>query len=287
MRLFEENTIVTNGTIDLIDLGRVVYVVSLDGPSAVWRVNVNESVPEHTTFSAASSAPGWICAKAAPARTDCVLTLPILGAGDSISLTFAVTVDLPVPLTVTSIENAASVAHPDDHNPDNDRASVTTTLSLLPTGPDVAISKEVVESPIAGNTVKYLITVMNLGKRAATVTVYERPSYPPADFVGEYGWNCDDETECIQQVIVQPGETVILDFFVDIPADAVDPLVNEASAPLPSDENPTNNSVYTTNDVISIQDIPTISPLGVVLPALFLMTSAFAFLRRRTALVVQ
>ncbi len=30
--LFPENTIVTNGTIDLIDLGRVVYVVSLDGP---------------------------------------------------------------------------------------------------------------------------------------------------------------------------------------------------------------------------------------------------------------
>ncbi|UCD56564.1 MAG: radical SAM protein [Candidatus Hydrogenedentota bacterium] len=30
--LFAENTIVTNGTIELIDLGRCVYVVSLDGP---------------------------------------------------------------------------------------------------------------------------------------------------------------------------------------------------------------------------------------------------------------
>lgn len=35
VKLFSENTIVTNGTIDLIDLGKVVYVVSLDGPEKV------------------------------------------------------------------------------------------------------------------------------------------------------------------------------------------------------------------------------------------------------------
>lgn len=35
VKLFNENTIVTNGTIDLIDLGKVVYVVSLDGPEAI------------------------------------------------------------------------------------------------------------------------------------------------------------------------------------------------------------------------------------------------------------
>lgn len=32
VKLFAKNTIVTNGTIDLIDLGRCIYVVSLDGP---------------------------------------------------------------------------------------------------------------------------------------------------------------------------------------------------------------------------------------------------------------
>lgn len=35
VELFEENTVVTNGTIDLIDLGKIVYVVSLDGPEEV------------------------------------------------------------------------------------------------------------------------------------------------------------------------------------------------------------------------------------------------------------
>ncbi|NQU07778.1 MAG: radical SAM protein [Candidatus Abyssubacteria bacterium] len=35
VKLFEENTIVTNGTIDLMDLGKVIYVVSLDGPEPV------------------------------------------------------------------------------------------------------------------------------------------------------------------------------------------------------------------------------------------------------------
>jgi MoaA/NifB/PqqE/SkfB family radical SAM enzyme len=35
VKLFAENTIVTNGTIELIDLGRCVYVVSLDGPETL------------------------------------------------------------------------------------------------------------------------------------------------------------------------------------------------------------------------------------------------------------
>ncbi|RJP67323.1 MAG: radical SAM protein [Candidatus Abyssobacteria bacterium SURF_17] len=35
VKLFPENTIVTNGTIDLIDLGPCVYVVSLDGPEEI------------------------------------------------------------------------------------------------------------------------------------------------------------------------------------------------------------------------------------------------------------
>lgn len=35
VKLFNRNTIVTNGSIDLIDLGKVIYVVSLDGPEAI------------------------------------------------------------------------------------------------------------------------------------------------------------------------------------------------------------------------------------------------------------
>jgi MoaA/NifB/PqqE/SkfB family radical SAM enzyme len=35
IKLFQENTIVTNGTIDLVDFGPCVYVVSLDGPESV------------------------------------------------------------------------------------------------------------------------------------------------------------------------------------------------------------------------------------------------------------
>lgn len=35
LKLFQENTIVTNGTISLVDFGPCVYVVSLDGPEAV------------------------------------------------------------------------------------------------------------------------------------------------------------------------------------------------------------------------------------------------------------
>jgi MoaA/NifB/PqqE/SkfB family radical SAM enzyme len=35
VKLFNRNTIVTNGTIDLIDLGNVIYVVSLDGPEEI------------------------------------------------------------------------------------------------------------------------------------------------------------------------------------------------------------------------------------------------------------
>ena len=267
------------------DLISYRLIVTNLGDATAAGVNVREAVPGHTTFTAAHPDAGWSCPDSAPAGTACVLTISSLDPGDSLTLTFGVTVDRPVPLSVRSIDNAASVAHPDDENPANDSAFLSTTLSHLPTGPDVAISKQLGDSPIAGTTVRYLITVMNLGKTAATVTVFERPSYPPAPFVGEYGWTCDDELECSQQVSVEPGESVILDFFVDIPEGAVDPLVNEASAPLPGDENPGNNAAFTNDDVISIHDIPTISPLGVILLAGSLLAAAFALVRRRTATV--
>ncbi len=45
VKLFEENTVVTNGTIDLIDLGKIVYVVSLDGPE-----QINDSVRGKSCF---------------------------------------------------------------------------------------------------------------------------------------------------------------------------------------------------------------------------------------------
>lgn len=45
VKLFEENTVVTNATIDLIDLGKIIYVVSLDGPE-----EINDSVRGKGSF---------------------------------------------------------------------------------------------------------------------------------------------------------------------------------------------------------------------------------------------
>lgn len=47
VKLFKENTIVTNGTIELVNFGPCVYVVSLDGPEAI-----NDRVEAKAVFGA-------------------------------------------------------------------------------------------------------------------------------------------------------------------------------------------------------------------------------------------
>ena len=94
--LFKENTIVTNGTLDLVDLGRCVYVVSLDGPE-----EVNDRIRGRGSFERVLHTLGRLPADFVPTvQVQCVVTrenqdrleelIPVLGNSrvDGLAYTF-------------------------------------------------------------------------------------------------------------------------------------------------------------------------------------------------------
>jgi hypothetical protein len=98
-------------------------------------VQISETVPADSTFNAGVSTPGWSCADGSIAGTACTLTVGALGGGEADTASFAVTLDNPVPDTVTEIANAASIADDGlngaDSNP-ADNSDIDTTPVLTP-----------------------------------------------------------------------------------------------------------------------------------------------------------
>lgn len=96
-------------------------------------VVLSDTVPAHTTFSAAASNPGWACVPSSAAGSTCSLSIGALaGGGGSQSATFVVSVDNPLPGSVTEISNTATIgddgANGTDPTPGNNAATATTTV---------------------------------------------------------------------------------------------------------------------------------------------------------------
>jgi len=80
------------------------------GPTDATGVIITETVPANTTFNALASDPTvWSCPDRSPAGTTCPFTVGRLAAGDTDTVTFAVTVDDPLPQGVTEIFNTAVI----------------------------------------------------------------------------------------------------------------------------------------------------------------------------------
>jgi uncharacterized repeat protein (TIGR01451 family) len=115
----------------------VVYALSYAnvGNQGATVVQISETVPADSTFNAGVSTPGWSCADGSIAGTACTLTVGALGGGEADTASFAVTLDNPVPDTVTEIANAASIADDGlngaDSNP-ADNSDIDTTPVLTP-----------------------------------------------------------------------------------------------------------------------------------------------------------
>lgn len=79
-------------------------------------VTVSMRLPRHTTFDAAASSSGWTCD-----RRQCSLDVGSLAAGESVTVTFAVTVDPDLSLRVRNIHAFAKIRHdgPDNHRFNN------------------------------------------------------------------------------------------------------------------------------------------------------------------------
>ncbi|OJX45853.1 MAG: hypothetical protein BGO78_11145 [Chloroflexi bacterium 44-23] len=138
------------------------------GASDATNVIITETVPDFTTFNGSA---GWVCNPVAgTAGAVCTYSVGTLIAGNSSTVTFAVTIDNPIAAGVTEIFNATSVAHDgEDSDPSNNEDDLTVGLTATP---DMTITKDdgyIQVSP--GTSLTYNIVVSNVGDQAATGVV--------------------------------------------------------------------------------------------------------------------
>jgi uncharacterized repeat protein (TIGR01451 family)/fimbrial isopeptide formation D2 family protein len=169
------------------------------GNYAATGVTISETVPEHSSFSAAGSSAGWSCADGAPAGTACTYTVGDLARAASGSLTFAVTVDAALPAGVDELSNSASIADDGAYGPDATPADNSAVeLTPLQAAPDLQLEKGLADrrsSVDPGALAVYSLRYRNVGVQAATgvtisETVPQHTSFSAAD--SSAGWSCAD-----------------------------------------------------------------------------------------------
>lgn len=162
-------------------LAYTLTLTNSGGPAA--GVSLTETVPDHTTFVAASSSAGWSCADGSPTGTPCSLALGTVAGGATVVRTFAVLVANPLPANPSPITNTACAI------------SVCATVTTPPGGaPALAIAKSTTTTTAEpGALVTYLLQVSNTGNRGASgVVVTETvPGYSTfAAAASSPGWSC-------------------------------------------------------------------------------------------------
>ncbi|NWF78992.1 MAG: DUF11 domain-containing protein, partial [Chloroflexi bacterium] len=204
-------------------------------------VVITETVPANTSFNAAASTAGWICADGAPAGTTCAFTAGTVAAGASGSATFAVQVSAAVPAGATQVANTASISDDGSNGADLDASDNTASDSTpLDAAPDLVLTKDDGGATVApGAVIVYTLNYRNVGNQTATgvilsETVPDNTSFSAAGSTP--GWNCPDGAlagvECSLNVPdLPPGASASVTFAVrvaDTVSAGVDTIFNEA-----------------------------------------------------------
>lgn len=142
------------------------------GNQGVSGAVITETVPQNTQFSAANSTAGWVCAPGPAAGSTCSLLLGGLASGEQGTATFAVTLDDPIPESITSVFNSASItddgSNGADINPSDNQAADTTPTTIQV---DLGLVKELSNAPNpieVGSVLEYTLTATNEGNSALT-----------------------------------------------------------------------------------------------------------------------
>jgi uncharacterized repeat protein (TIGR01451 family) len=253
----------TDGVTQTTAGATLVYVLTVSnvGNKGATGVGLTETVPTGTTFTAASSSPGWSCPNNSPGGTTCTLTVGALaGGGASTTRNFAVTVLNPP--GVTQILNNASVADDGtngaDPNPGNNLAA---DLDTLGPSADLSITKTDSRSVATpGSVVNYRITVANNGPDPITGAVVT-DTLPPTLLGATWTCNPSGGATCtasgsgnINQTVNLPvGSSVLFRLMVTVSPSAVGSISNTAAVAVPagaSDPVPGNNSATDTDTLV-------------------------------------
>ncbi len=145
-------------------------------------VVLTETVPDDTTFDAASSTPGWVCTPDASAGSTCTLAVGMVAPGAGGTADFAVTVDDPIQLGVDTLTNAVSIADdgsngddptPDD-NSDTDDTPVTVSPALEATKADGLFDDGDGDGQLdGGDTLRYTVELTATGDVAVPGVIFE------------------------------------------------------------------------------------------------------------------
>ncbi len=179
----------------------VVYTLSYRnvGDQDATGVVITETVPANARFNSAASTTGWNCSPDATAGSVCTLDIgAVSAAAGTASVTFAVTVDKPLPAGITQISNSASIADDGDNGPDptpdNNRDDDVTPVEAQP---DLVIRKDdggVRTEP--GGTVAYTLSYQNVGDQNATGVVITETVPANSSFnlaASSPGWVCGSD----------------------------------------------------------------------------------------------
>ena len=161
------------------------------GAGTAEGVMLTENVPAETSFSAASSDPGWVCVPDITAGSTCTNSLADILPGANAMVDFAVVIDSSVSPTLTSIENTATLSATNTTTDATAMEStpITAAAVLALTKDDGGISTT------PGSTVVYALGASNTGNADALVTVLS-DSVPAnttfASGASSAGWSCAD-----------------------------------------------------------------------------------------------
>lgn len=176
-------------------------------------VVLSETVPDHTSFSAASSPAGWTCAPNISEGSTCRFVVGPLAAGTQITTTFAVRLEDSVAAGVTALEN--TVCMKDDGSNGRDlhpQDNCTMEPTPVEAVPDLRISKDDGDAVVdPGKILVYTLNYENIGDQDAmgvtiSETVPAHTSFNPA--ASSSGWQCQPDGTAGNQCSYNVGGVV-------------------------------------------------------------------------------
>jgi len=225
-------------------------------------ITVSDTLPTGLTFASASG--GLFTCSAVGQVVTCIRTAPL--AVLEVAVINIVVNVVAAPGSI--VTNRGVVKTPGDINPLNDSSTVVVPVGGGPANPpDLALSKTVVGTVVAGQNMTFRLTITNVGA-GPTTGVITLTDPLPAGFTyvsasgapGSSGWSCSatgQSVTCTNPGPLAPGATTAVDL-VAMVAPSARSFVNTGTVKTPGDPNPTNDTSSIGQEIRNFIDLETI-----------------------------